>query len=145
VPLFPPSSRGEGWVPVWTYWLIVLCALIAIALGFAMSGEGGFCGIAVSQAVRDKQASGRLEFWLNRYQTFLGALVVVLRRSSAGAPSGRRCGRLNGSKKKSSSDRTSRPMTAAYAQFQSKAANAARARPPCGDVGPLSHYQAALC
>jgi hypothetical protein len=69
--------RGEGWVPVWTYWLIVLCALIAIALGFAMSGEAGFCSGAVSQAVSDKQASSCLEFWLNRYQTLIGALVAV--------------------------------------------------------------------
>jgi hypothetical protein len=42
-----------------------------------MSGEGGFCGLAVSLAVSDKQASNCLEFWLNHYQTLIGALVAV--------------------------------------------------------------------
>jgi hypothetical protein len=42
-----------------------------------MSGEGGFCSLAVSQAVSDKQASSCLEFWLNRYQTLIGALVAI--------------------------------------------------------------------
>lgn len=72
----PEADVVEAAVKDLMFRLGVIISLIALLIVFA-SADNGYCGLEAEPAVTARKALNCAEYWLNRYQSLLGALATL--------------------------------------------------------------------